>query len=48
MQRVAPKGLCIVLLIFLLIGGTGFGQSLADAARKSQAERRSPYEGHHQ
>lgn len=41
MQRVALRGLCIVLLIFLLIGGTGYGQSLADAARANRAQKGS-------
>jgi len=35
MQRVALKGLCIVLLI----GSTGYGQSLGDAARANRKER---------
>jgi len=39
MQRVALKGLCIVLLIFLLIGGTGYGQSLGDAARANRKQK---------
>jgi len=43
MQRVARKGLCSVLLIFLLIfllnGGTGYGQSLADAARANRKQK---------
>jgi hypothetical protein len=39
MQRVALKGLCIVLLIFPLIGGTGYGQSLADAARANRQQK---------
>jgi len=39
MPRVALKGLCIVLLIFLTIGGTGYGQSLADAARANRKQK---------
>jgi hypothetical protein len=40
MQRVAPKGLCIVLLIeVLLIGGTSYGQSLGDAARANRKQK---------
>ena len=39
MQRVAQKVLCSVLLIFLLIGGTGYGQSLADAARANRKQK---------
>lgn len=43
MQRVAIKGLCIVLLIFPLIGflidGTAFAQSLADAARENRRDK---------
>ena len=35
MQRVARKGLCIVLLI----GGTVYGQSLADAARANRQQK---------
>ena len=35
MQRVALKGLCIVLLV----GGTGYGQSLADAARANRQQK---------
>jgi hypothetical protein len=35
MQRVALKGLCIVLLI----GSTGYGQSLADAARANRKQK---------
>ncbi len=39
MQRVALKGLCLLLLIFPLIGGTGYGQSLADAARANRQQK---------
>ena len=39
MQRVALRGLCIVLLIFLVISGTGYGQSLADAARANRKQK---------
>jgi hypothetical protein len=40
MQRVALKGLCIVLLIeVLLIGGTSYGQSLGDAARANRKQK---------
>jgi hypothetical protein len=39
MKRVALKGLCIFLLVFLLIGGTGYGQSLADAARANRKQK---------
>jgi hypothetical protein len=39
MQRVALKSLCIFLLIFLLIDGTGYGQSLADAARANRKQK---------
>ena len=43
MPRVALKGLCIVPLIFLLIfllnRGTGYGQSLADAARANRKQK---------
>jgi hypothetical protein len=40
MQRVARKGLCIVLLIeALLIGSTGYGQSLGDAARANRKQK---------
>lgn len=39
MQRVALKGLCIVLLTFLLTGGTGYGQSLGDAARANRKQK---------
>ena len=39
MQRVALKSLCIFLLIFLLIGGRGYGQSLADAARANRKQK---------
>ena len=39
MRRVALKGLCIVLLLFLLIGGTAYGQSLADAARANRQQK---------
>jgi hypothetical protein len=43
MQRVALKSLCFVLLIFLLvflvIGGTVYGQSLADAARANRKQK---------
>jgi hypothetical protein len=39
MLRVGVKGLCIVLLIFFLIGGTGYGQSLADAARANRKQK---------
>jgi hypothetical protein len=35
MQRVALKGLCIVLLI----GSTGYGQSLGDAARANRKQK---------
>ena len=35
MQRVALKALCIVLLI----GSTGYGQSLADAARANRKQK---------
>jgi hypothetical protein len=35
MLRVALKGLCIVLML----GGTGFGQSLADAARANRQQK---------
>ena len=38
MQRVA-RGLRIVLLIFLSIGGTVYGQSLADAARANRKQK---------
>ena len=39
MQRVGLKGLCIVLLIVILIGGTAYGQSLADAARANRKQK---------
>jgi len=40
MQQVALKGLWIVLLIeVLLIGSTGYGQSLGDAARANRKEK---------
>jgi hypothetical protein len=39
MQRVAPKSLCVVLLIFLVITGTGYGQSLGDAARANRKQK---------
>jgi hypothetical protein len=39
MHGVGVKGLCIVLLIFPLIGGTGYGQSLADAARANRQQK---------
>src|SRR5271165_2698297 len=39
MQRVAQKSLCIVLLIFPLIGRTGYAQSLADAARANRQQK---------
>jgi hypothetical protein len=39
MQRVALRGLWIILLIFPLIGRTGYGQSLADAARANRAQK---------
>jgi len=43
MQRVTLKGLRIVLLSFLLIGlligGTGYGQSLGDAARANRKQK---------
>jgi hypothetical protein len=38
MQRVALKGLCIVLLI----SSTGYGQSLADAARANRKQKAAP------
>ena len=41
MQPVAPKSLCSVLLFVFLIGGTGYGQSLADAARANRKEKGS-------
>ena len=54
MQRVARKGLCIVLLIeallieALLIGSTGYGQSLGDAARANRKQKGvAPNEGPH-
>jgi hypothetical protein len=39
MQRVGPKGLRVVLPIILLMGGTCYGQSLADAARANRAQK---------
>jgi hypothetical protein len=42
MQRSAPKGLCIVLLIPFLMGGKGYGQSLADAARANRKQKGVP------
>ncbi len=40
MQRVALRVLCIVLLIeVLLIGSTGYGQSLGDAARANRKQK---------
>jgi len=39
MQRAPLRGLCIVLLIALLIGNTGYGQSLADAARSNRKQK---------
>jgi hypothetical protein len=39
MQRVVLRSLCIVLLSFLVIGGTGYGQSLADAARANRKQK---------
>jgi hypothetical protein len=39
MQRVALKGTRIVLLLFLLIEGTAYGQSLADAARANRKQK---------
>ncbi len=42
MQRVALRGLCIILLIFLVIGGTSYGQSLADAARANRKQKGAP------
>ena len=39
MQRVALRVFCIVLLTFPLIGGTAFGQSLADAARANRKQK---------
>jgi hypothetical protein len=41
MQRVALKSLCIVLLLFSLIGGAGYGQSLGDAARANRKQKGS-------
>jgi len=37
MQRVALRGLCILLL--LIIGSTAYGQSLADAARANRKDK---------
>ena len=40
MQRVARKGFCIALLIeALLIGNTGYAQSLGDAARANRKQK---------
>jgi hypothetical protein len=39
MQRVALKSLCIVLLIYFPISGTGYGQSLGDAARANRKQK---------
>jgi hypothetical protein len=39
MQRLALRGLCIVPLFVLLLGGTGYGQSLADAARANRKQK---------
>jgi len=41
MQRVAPTGLCIVLLSCLLTGSLGYGQSLGDAARANRKQKGS-------
>jgi hypothetical protein len=41
MQRIALRGFCL-LLIFPLIGGKGYGQSLADAARANRAQKPAP------
>lgn len=39
MKRVALKGFGMVLLISILIGGTAYGQSLADAARANRKQK---------
>ena len=39
MPRVALNGLCMVLLNFLLISGTSYGQSLGDAARANRKQK---------
>src|SRR5579863_8746108 len=39
MQRIAPKGFGIVLLIVLFVSGMAFAQSLADAARENRRDK---------